>query len=664
MWRFTCAATRERNTASISRRILRNNVVSTNSAFRSTQQTQTQRRHLSDKVSVQLDYYLSPQFAGVASALAKGGYASRGIDISFLPICPVGLEQARVREHYDANASAAKTVVGTVEQNIFIPTLAANPALRTTAVAAMFGESPLCVASVKDPSSSDGSELSIGTHEDTVELMQRIFPERRIVASPRATKISDLTDGTYSGIQAYDTTEVPALRRLLGKEPFVTPMEGCNGARLGYSQVIFAADECLQDDRKSIVQAFLEATFEGWMDAVRDPEEAARMVAEAKKMLSLDDESNDHWYPSAEFDAEMLERCNGYVKKTFQGDRLGVIDAGRWSEASEWLLSSKDGKSAGVPANFGLDPTVWQPSANLLGGNQLARRMLEDAKASASSFKDTYGRRPSLAVVTVGKLNRYEHGDRRLELYSNPNRSWFSKTESGDANGFDVTEIDLDATTTTDALLSQIYALKDVDGIQLMWPLPPHIDAARVYSAIDTSKDVDGIHYIGQCELGNTNAYPPVTPAAAVALMDEYGVEVKNKRVVVVGRSRIVGSPLAHMLRERGGAVTVVHTGVEVENLKVLVGDADVVVCCAGAPGSIKSEWIGKDTTVINVGTTFDVEKDALVSDVEGDISDASVRYSPVPGGIGPMSAPALFQNVAKAAWDRMSSAAGGVAAA
>ncbi len=165
----------------------------------------------------------------------NNSYASKGIDISFLPTCPVGLEQANVRKHQDANPSGV--TLGTVEQNIFVPTLAADPSLKTTAVAAMFGQSPLCIASLQDPNSLEMKGCKIGTHEDTVDIMKRIFPSNEVVASPRATKNTDLINGDYGAIQAYTTTEVPALRHQLGHEPFVTPLEGLNGTKLGYSQV-------------------------------------------------------------------------------------------------------------------------------------------------------------------------------------------------------------------------------------------------------------------------------------------------------------------------------------------------------------------------------------------------------------------------------------------
>lgn len=116
--------------------------------------------------------------------------------------------------------------------------------------------------------------------------------------------VPTLVSGKVDGIQAYTTTEVPALHLGLGKDPTVTTLEGLNGTKLGYSQVLFTADECMDGantDQRAIVEAFCAATFEGWSYAVRHPEQAMEQVKEAQKMLGLDDESNDHWHPSHNF---------------------------------------------------------------------------------------------------------------------------------------------------------------------------------------------------------------------------------------------------------------------------------------------------------------------------------------------------------------------------
>lgn len=602
-------------------------------------------RRSKHSVAVQLDYYMSPQFGGVASALVNGLYTKNGLDVSFLPICPVGLELEGVRRHQDSNPD--HVTVGSVEQNIFIPTLYQNRDLKVKAVAAMFRRSPLCVASLSDKVHE--KDAVIGAHEDTVELMRRIFPDKKVIASPRSSKISDLKSGALDGIQAYLTTEVPTLRRELdGKEPVVAAMEGLNGSKLGYGQTLFVANEALEDqDRRGVVSAFLHATFQGWETVIRNPEDGVKMVEEARKMLKLDDEENDHWYPSEAFQLEMLQQCNDFVSETRAGDRLGVIVPYRFENATRWLLDHQK-----VEPRFGLDASVWQPPAQLLCGNQLAMEILEDVKASATAFHDTYGRRPSLAVITVGELSRYKDAQRRLQLYNNCTSSWFDKTITGEANGVDVSEINLEMSTTTDALLSQIYALKDYDGIQLMWPLPEHIDSKRVYNAIDIAKDVGGIHFVGQSEIGNKDAYPPVTPDATMALLKKYEVDVKDKKCLVVGCSPIVGSPIAYMLREKGGIVTVAHSQVNAESLEQLTEDADIVFACAGLPGLLKAKWV--NGVLINIGATFVEEKDCLVSDVAGDVSHYATQFSSFPGGVVPLSKACLFKNVVQAAWDRM----------
>jgi len=635
------------------------------------------RRFKHTTVSLQLDYYMSPQFAGIACAMVNGLYDKAGIDLQFLPICPVGLEMERVRQYRDSNASIDDIVVGSVEQNIFTPLLFKSPQLKVKAVAAMFRTSPLCLASVGYNNkgreniieeNNSKSPLVIGAHDDTVSLLNRILNQDQqrtsVVASPRATKISDLLEGRLDSIQAYATTEVPTLERLISGTDAVTtvssiPLEGLNGAKIGYSQVLFAPEEDLSieesSDKREILQQFLDATFTGWGLAVRDHEHAARSVDEAKAMLGLDDETNDHWDPSFEYTIQSVGLCGDYVKETFQGDKYGVIDPNRWNEATEWLLDDgTNSKDVIAETDFGFDATFWQPPSNILAGNELARTALDEARESAIAFHKKHGRRPSLAVITVGQLSRYTHGDRRIKIYSNDRNSWFNKTSTGDNHGFDVKEIELPENTTTEELLSQIYMSKDFDGIQLMWPLPGHIDSGKAYNAIAVDQDVDGAHYIAELEIDPTSSpLPPVTPAAAMELMDRYKIDPKGKNVLVVGRSRIVGSPIAHMLRARDAAVTVAHSRISRVDLESMVGSADIVVSCVGEPGVMEASWLKEDAQVINIGTTFSEKHDRLLSDFEGDLSVAAKQFSPVPGGVGPLSVAQLYKNVVRAAWER-----------
>jgi S-adenosylmethionine:tRNA ribosyltransferase-isomerase len=341
--------------------------------------------------------------------------------------------------------------------------------------------------------------------------------------------------------------------------------------------------------------------------------------------------------------------CSDYAKETFQGDKYGVINSKRWNDATSWLLEGNE-----KVKDFGLDADIWQPSPHLLAGNELARTTLESAKDEALRFKTAHGRSPSLAVITVGELSRYTHGQRRKQIYSNDSQSWFNKTSVGEANNFAVKEINLPESTSEDDLLSCLYSVKNFDGIQLMWPLPSHINSSRVYNQIDVDRDVDGAHFIGQLELDPTSSpMPAVTPSAVMDLINNNNIDVKGSSVLVVGRSRIVGSPLSHMLRKAGAIVTVAHSEVPIQKLEDLVGSADVVISCAGAPALMKSEWLKPGADVINVGTTFCEEKEKLLSDFEGDLSKTASKFSPVPGGIGPLSVACLFKNVAAAAWNR-----------
>lgn len=351
------------------------------------QQQQQKRGKHTTTVALQLDYYMSPQFAGIACALTEGLYESSGIDtVKVHSTCPVGLEPERVRQFRDIGADT-DVVVGIIEQNVLIQTLLKNPGLKVKAVAAMFETSPLCLVSLNNNSdgSNDDQEAGnpgklqvVGAHEDTVDLLKRILvydnygqdPKHSVVASPRATKITDLLEGKLDAIQAYTTTEVLTLERIVAaatngehqpEDLSTILLEGHNGAKLGYSQVLFAPEEDLvEGDRRDILKAFLKATFDGWEMAINDPEHGARCVEEARAMLKLSDEGNDHWDRKNlfEYDVENTRACSDLVKATKgNGDdcnKHGVIDPERWDESTRWLINEKTREC------FGLDPTVWK----------------------------------------------------------------------------------------------------------------------------------------------------------------------------------------------------------------------------------------------------------------------------------------------------------------
>jgi len=178
-----------------------------------------------------------------------------------LPICPVGKEMENVRQFRrfltsrgdDNDANSTSAVVGSVEQNIFTPLLYQNPELKVKAIASMFRTSPLCLASIiENDDNNNSNEIVVGAHDDTVPLLTRMlqeYPNYSVVGSPRSTKNTDLLEGTFDAIQAYTTTEVPTLERLLHQqgrgEVRSIPLEGMNGAKLGYSQMLFTPEEDL-----------------------------------------------------------------------------------------------------------------------------------------------------------------------------------------------------------------------------------------------------------------------------------------------------------------------------------------------------------------------------------------------------------------------------------
>jgi len=214
---------------------------------------------------------------------------------------------------------------------------------------------------------------SVGAHEDTVDLLKRILiydnyqqdPQHSVVESPRQTKITDLLEGRLDSIQAYTTTEALTLERIVenatsGKHTpediSITSLEGHNGAKLGYSQVLFAPEEDTEGgDQREILKAFLSATFAGWAMAAKDPEHAARCVEEAQAILKLSDEENDHWdrRDLFEYNVQSTKACCNLVQANETDALHGKIDPQRWDEANQWLMNEN------LKAGFGLDPTIW-----------------------------------------------------------------------------------------------------------------------------------------------------------------------------------------------------------------------------------------------------------------------------------------------------------------
>ena len=216
--------------------------------------------------------------------------------------------------------------------------------------------------------------------------------------------------------------------------------------------------------------------------------------------------------------------------------------------------------------------------------------------------------------------------------------------------GIDSNDVRLPAETAQEELLERIAALNrddSIDGILVQLPLPDHIDEARMIGAIEPAKDVDGIHPLnaGLLYLGRP-VLVPATPVGIMALLAEYVVELKGAKAVVIGRSDIVGKPVAHLLLQQHATVTICHS--RTRDLARETLDADVLVAAAGRAWLVTADMVKQGSTVIDVGMN---RTDAgLVGDVDPAAMDVAGRMTPVPGGVGPMTIASLLRNTVRAA--------------
>ena len=201
-------------------------------------------------------------------------------------------------------------------------------------------------------------------------------------------------------------------------------------------------------------------------------------------------------------------------------------------------------------------------------------------------------------------------------------------------------------------IVAELNADESIDGILIQLPLPEQIDEALVIAAVDPVKDVDGFHPFnaGQLYLGRPT-HVPATPLGVMALLAEYDVPLDGARAVVVGRSNIVGKPVAHLLLQAHATVTICHS--HTEELARHTLDADVLVVAAGAPGIVAPEMVKTGSAVVDVGINRTAA--GLVGDIDPGALDRAAFITPVPGGVGPMTIAMLLQNTVRAARYRRS---------
>lgn len=277
-------------------------------------------------------------------------------------------------------------------------------------------------------------------------------------------------------------------------------------------------------------------------------------------------------------------------------------------------------------------------NAQIIDGKAFAAGLRDRVAQHTATFRDRAGRAPGLAVVLVGE-------DPASQVYVR------SKHKATVAAGMESFEHRLPVETTQDALLALVASLNAddaVDGILVQLPLPAHIDENAIIAAISPDKDVDGFHPVNAGRLATgLEGFVPCTPLGCVMLLKDRLGDLTGLDAVVIGRSNIVGKPMAQLLIRESCTVTVAHS--RTRDLPALVRRADIVVAAVGRPEMVKGDWLKPGAAVIDVGINRVDGK--LVGDVDF-ASAASVAgaITPVPGGVGPMTIAVLLRNTLVAA--------------
>ncbi len=286
-------------------------------------------------------------------------------------------------------------------------------------------------------------------------------------------------------------------------------------------------------------------------------------------------------------------------------------------------------------------------TAKIIDGKAVAASIHARVKAEVAELKRARGIAPGLATVLIG-----ENAASKAYVAS--------KQKMGAELGMESFEHHLDEKISPDAALQIVRALgadPRVHGILVQLPLPAHLDPETVLGAIPLEKDVDGFHPINIGRLAMKNRAPefvPCTPAGCMALIESAGTKIAGARAVVLGRSNIVGLPMAFLLIHANATVTVCHS--RTQNLPAIVRQADIVVAAIGKTNFVQADWIQPGATVIDVGINAlpDATKKSgrrLVGDVDFEaVKEIAGAITPVPGGVGPMTIAMLMQNTLTAA--------------
>ncbi|MBU2965526.1 bifunctional methylenetetrahydrofolate dehydrogenase/methenyltetrahydrofolate cyclohydrolase FolD [Amphritea sp. 2_MG-2023] len=283
----------------------------------------------------------------------------------------------------------------------------------------------------------------------------------------------------------------------------------------------------------------------------------------------------------------------------------------------------------------------------LIDGKKISAAVVEQLALDTREFIATSGVTPGLAVVLVGE-------DPASQVYVR------NKVKQATAAGFNSTEHRLSADTTQadlNALVEQLNNDASVHGILVQLPLPAQLSEPEIIRLIAPHKDVDGFHPLNVGALASGGAdLIPCTPMGCMIMLEQTLGDLTGKHAVVVGRSNIVGKPMAALLLQANCTVTIVHS--RTQNIEALCREADILVAAVGRPEMIKGDWVKPGATVIDVGINA-VEKEGkrrLVGDVDfSEAVNVAGAISPVPGGVGPMTIACLMKNTLTAARQQMS---------
>ena len=294
-------------------------------------------------------------------------------------------------------------------------------------------------------------------------------------------------------------------------------------------------------------------------------------------------------------------------------------------------------------------------TAELISGTQIRKEILAELAEEVRKMKAKHGRGPGLVTILVGE-NPASISYVTLKIKTAEELGFH---EVQDSQPVDISEADLLA------LIDKYNNDPTIDGILVQLPIPKHIDEKKVLNAIDPDKDVDGFHpvNVGRLMIGGSEVkYPPCTPAGIQELIVRSGTETSGAEVVVVGRSNIVGKPIAMMMAQKGpganSTVTIVHT--RTKDLAAHCKRADILIVAAGVPDLVKPEWIKPGATVIDVGVNrVGVNETTGKAILKGDVDFEEAKkiagkITPVPGGVGPMTITMLMKNTVKSAWLRL----------